>query len=185
MSLRRAARAVLGTALLAALSGGAAAPASAQENRSQRFFEERLLADRATSSEIKTLLRTGAGFVDRGVVYRDLTGDKRDDAVVRVHSGGATGVVAVYVFSTANRRGGRLRVVFRAQSLIRASTRVLKGVLSYRTSRYEPGDELCCPARLTQTTLGWDRRQRRLRARERVTFAPEPEARTPAAPAAP
>ena len=35
--------------------------------------------------------------------------------------------------------------MFRSQSLMRASTRVLKGVMSYRTSRYDPGDELCCP----------------------------------------
>jgi hypothetical protein len=59
---------------------------------------------------------------------------------------------------------------------------VLKGVLSYRTSRYEPGDELCCPTRLTQSTLGWSRRDRRMRVRERVTFTPPPEAQAPAAP---
>ncbi len=167
-------------AVLAAL--WVAAPASAQKTQSQVFFEQRLLADRLTSKSIKTLLRTGGGFVDRGVVFRDLTGDKRDDAVVRVHSGGAAGVVAVYVFSTANRKGGRLRAIFRSQSLMRASTRVLKGVLSYRTSRYEPGDELCCPARLTQSTLEWDRDERRMRVGERVTFVPPPEAVAPTAP---
>ena len=181
MSPRRALQAAGLAAVLAALLG--AAPASAQKTQSQRFFEERLLADGLTSDAIKTLLRSGGGFVDRGVVFRDLTGDKRDDAVVRVHSGGAAGVVAVYVFSTANRKGGKLRAVFRSQNLMRASTRVLKGVLSYRTSRYEPGDELCCPARITQSTLVWKRRERRLRVRERVTFAPPPVAQAP--PAAP
>jgi hypothetical protein len=164
--------------LLAVLCG----PAFAQKNQSQQFFEQRLLQDRLTSSAIKTLLRSGGGFVDRGVVFRDVTGDKRDDAVVRVHSGGAAGVVAVYVFSTANRKGGKLRAVFRSQSLMRASTRVLKGVVSYRTSRYEPADELCCPSRITQSTLGWVGRERRFRVRERVTFAPPPEAQAPAAP---
>jgi hypothetical protein len=181
MSTRRLAHAAGLVAVLAALLG--AAPASAQKSQSQAFFEQRLLADRLTSKAIKTLLRSGGGFVDRGVVFRDLTGDKRDDAVVRVHSGGAAGVVAVYVFSTANRRRGKLKVVFRSQSLMRASTRVLKGVLSYRTSRYEPGDELCCPARITQSTLGWNAGERRLRVRERVTFAPPPQAQAP--PAAP
>jgi hypothetical protein len=180
MSGRRALRAACVAAVLGA--GWSAAPASAQETQTQRFFEERLLGDRKTSAAVKTLLRTGGGFVDDGVVFRDLTGDDRDDAVVRVHSGGAAGVVAVYVFSTANRKGGRLRVVFRSQSLVRASTRVLKGVVSYRTARYEPGDELCCPARLTQSTLRWSNRERRFRVRERVTFEPPPEARAPAAP---
>jgi len=170
-------------AVLAALWG--ATPASAQKTQTQAFFEQRLLDDGRTSKPIKTLLRTGGGFVDRGVVFRDLTGDKRDDAFVRVHSGGAAGVVAVYVFSTANRKGGKLRAIFRSQSLMRASTRVLKGVASYRTSRYEPGDELCCPARLTQSTLAWNADERRMRVSERVTFVPPPEAGAPAAPVAP
>jgi hypothetical protein len=156
--------------------------AATAKDATQQFFEARLLQDRLTSSSIKTLLRSGGGFVDKGVVFRDLTGDKRADAVVRVHSGGAAGVVAVYVFSTANRKGGKLRAVFRSQSLMRASTRVVKGVVSYRTARYEPGDELCCPTRITQSTLGWDNDERRFRVRERVTFEPPPEAQAPAAP---
>lgn len=183
MSARRISRLAGLTALLTALCvARSAGTASAQKNQSQAFFEQRLLADGLTSKPIKTLLRSGGGFVDRGVVFRDLTGDKRDDAVVRVHSGGAAGVVAVYVFSTANRKGGKLRAIFRTQKLMRASTRVLKGVLSYRTSRYEPGDELCCPARLTQSTLAWNRDERRMRVSERVTFVPPPEAQAPTAP---
>jgi hypothetical protein len=166
--------------MLAAVWG--AAPASAAKTQTQTFFEQRLLADGLTSKPVKELLRTGGGFVDRGVVFRDLTGDKRDDALVRVQSGGVAGVVAVYVFSTANRKGGKLRAIFRSQSLMRASTRVLKGVASYRTSRYDPGDELCCPARITQSTLEWNADERRMRVKERVTFAPPPEAQAPAAP---
>jgi hypothetical protein len=180
MTVRRAARAA---GLAAALAAVWAAPASAQKSPSQTFFEQRLLADHQTSAAVKTLLQSGGGFVDRGVVFRDLTGDKRDDAVVRVQSGGAAGVVAVYVFSTANRKNAKLRPIFRSQSLMRASTRVLKGVLSYRTSRYDPGDELCCPARITQSTLAWNGDERRMRVSERVTFVPPPEAQAP--PAAP
>jgi hypothetical protein len=177
VSARRVLRAAVAAAVLAAL-WSAAATASAAQNQAQRFFEQRLLADRQTSPAIKTLLRSGAGFVDRGITFRDLTGDKRADAVVRVQSGGAAGAVAVYVFSTANRKGGRLRVIFRAQTLMRASTRVSEGVLSYTTARYDPGDELCCPARLTQSTLRWSARKRRLLVRERFTYEPPPEAPT-------
>ncbi|MEO8689596.1 MAG: hypothetical protein ABI611_15460 [Solirubrobacteraceae bacterium] len=180
MSARRVVRVTALVTMLAALWG--AAPASAQKTKTQAFFEQRLLADGRTSDAVKDLLRTGGGFVDRGVVFRDLTGDKRDEAFVRVHSGGAAGVVAVYVFSTANRKGGKLRAIFRSQSLMRASTRVLKGVASYRTSRYDPADELCCPARITQSTLAWHADERRMRVSERVTFAPPPQAQAPAAP---
>ena len=62
------------------------------------------------------------------------------------------------------------------------SSRGMQGVATYRTSRYEPGDELCCPARITQSTLAWNADERRMRVKERVTFAPAPAAQAPAAP---
>jgi hypothetical protein len=181
---RRLVLAAVAAAVLAA-PWCVAGAASAQQDQTQQFFEQRLLADRKTSSAIKALLRSGGGFVDRGTGFHDLTGDKRDDAVVRVQSGGAMGVVAVYVFSTANKKGGKLRVIFRSERLTRASTRVVKGILSYRTARYEPGDELCCPAQITQSTLGWSSRDHRMHVRDRVTFVPPPEAQAPTAPTAP
>ena len=173
------ARRILHAALLAAALVALAAPAAVAKDATQQFFEQRLLADKLTSKPIKQLLQSGGGFVDKGVVFRDVTGDKRDDAIVRVQSGGVNGVVAIYVFSTANRKGGKLRAIFRTQSLMRASTRVLKGVVSYRTSRYAPGDELCCPSQVSQSTLAYDRDARRMRVKERVVFAPPPQAQAP------
>jgi hypothetical protein len=177
----------LGAVILAAVAAAlllVAVPARAKD-QTQQFFEQRLLADKKTSKEIKELLQTGGGFVDKAVVFRDVTGDKRDDAVVRVQSGGVNGVVAVYVFSTANKKGGKLRAIFRTQSLTRASTRVLKGVVSYRTSRYEPNDELCCPSHITQSTLEYVKSEHKMRVKDRVTFAPPPQAQAPAAPPPP
>jgi hypothetical protein len=175
------ARRLLHAALLAAALVALAAPAAGAKDATQQFFEQRLLADKLTSKPIKQLLQSGGGFVDKGVVFRDVTGDKRDDAIVRVQSGGVNGVVAIYVFSTANRKGGKLRAIFRTQSLMRASTRVLKDVVSYRTSRYAPGDELCCPSQVSQSTLAYDRDARRMRVKERVVFAPPPQAQAPPA----
>jgi hypothetical protein len=177
--------AVPAAALVAVCAGWVGTDSAGAKNMTQQFFEQRLLGDKQTSKAIKELLQRGGGFVDKGVVFRDVTGDKRDDAIVRVQSGGVNGVVAVYVFSTANKKGGKLRAIFRTQSLTRASTRVLKGVVSYRTARYEPGDELCCPAHVTQSTLGWDKDGRRMKVVDRVTFVPPPEAQAPAAPAPP
>ena len=172
------ARLILAAFVAAALLAPAVAVA---KDQTQQFFEQRLLADKRTSKTIKELLQRG-GFVDKSVAFKDVTGDKRDDAIVRVNSGGANGAVAVYVFSTANKKGGKLKVIFRSQKLMRASTRVRKGVVTYQTARYEPGDELCCPTRITQSTLGWDNDERRFRVRERVTFEPPPEAQAPATP---
>ena len=162
------------------------APAAASaKDQTQQFFEQKLLADKRTSKAVKELLQSGGGFVDKSVVFRDVTGDKRDDAIVRVNSGGANGDIAVYVFSTANKKGGKLKVIFRSQTLIRASTRVHKGVVTYQTARYEPADELCCPSNVTESTLGWDKATGRMKVVKRETFAPPPEAQAPAAPAPP
>ena len=175
------ARLILAVFVAAALFAPAIAAA---KDQTQQFFEQKLLADKRTSKPVKELLQRG-GFVDKKVVFRDVTGDKRDDAIVRVNSAGANGDIAVYVFSTANKKGGKLRAIFRSQKLMRVETRVSKGVVSYRTARYEPGDELCCPAHVTESTLAWDKDDRRMKVVKRETFAPPPEAQAPAAPAPP
>lgn len=136
--------------------------ATAEQTRSQQFFRDRLLADGSVSPAIKELLRSG-GFVDPAIVFQDLTGDGKDDAVVRVNTGGAQGSVAVYVLSTDTRtRSSDLVPVFRSEKLIRASTRVTKaGEVSYRYARFRPGDELCCPTEIGVATLGWDSERKR------------------------
>jgi hypothetical protein len=155
---------------LAALVSPAAA--QAQGGGSQAFFTAKLLEDRRTIAPIKDLLRTG-GFVDRRVVFRDVTGDGRSDAVVRVQSGGAAGVVAVYVFSTHG--AGELRAVFRAQRLMRASTRIARGRLAVSYARYGPTDPLSAPARIDEARLRWDRRRKRLVVAQRVRVHPPPD----------
>jgi hypothetical protein len=152
----------------------AAAPlARAEPSQSQEFFREKLLQDGRTSREIKDLLgEGGGGFVDRRITFKDLTGDDKADAVVRVQSAGAAGIVAVYVFSTAG--ADELRAVFRSQSLTRASTRVRAGRVSYRYARFAPGDELCCPSRIDESRLRWRPRKERFVVVKRVQVHPEP-----------
>ena len=161
----------LAAAVLALLAS--AAPAGASQSTTQQFFKARLIADRHTSREIRDLLGTGRGFVDRAVKFRDLTGDGKADAVVRVQSGGVLGAVALYVFSTDAGRGNtRLRVVFRSQKLYRAETRIRQGVLRYRSARALPGDEPCCPSRETESRLRWRELRRRFEVVERRDVAP-------------
>ena len=160
-------------ALAAGLAIAAPAPALAAQTATQRFFAERLLADDGTSREIRELLRSNRGFVDKGVAFKDLTGDGKTDATVRVQSGGASGAVAVYVLSTdGGRRNGPLRVVFRTQQLLRAQTRIRDGVLRYRSSRPRPGDELCCPSRVSESRLRWRERRSFFSVVERREVAP-------------
>jgi hypothetical protein len=171
--MRRAAGALTAVAALAA---ALAAPASAAQDQAQRFFAQKLIADERTAEPIRDLLATGGGFVDRSIAFRDLTGDDRAEAIVRVQSNGAAGVVAVYVFSAHRRRGeGReLRAIFRSQSLRRASTRVAEGALRYRYGRFADGDQVCCPAQEIEATLRWDEDKGRLVVAERTTVAATP-----------
>ena len=161
------------TLAVAAASLALGSAAQAQQSTTQRFFTERLLAHEDTSREIRDLLQSRAGFVARDVAFRDLTGDEKADAVVRVDSGGAAGVVAVDDFSTdTGRRRGPLEVVFGSQELLQAETRIRDGVLRYRSARPQPGDEVCCPSRLAESRLRWRERRHRFDVVERREVAP-------------
>ncbi|MGI8594585.1 MAG: hypothetical protein ACR2ML_09535 [Solirubrobacteraceae bacterium] len=152
-------------ALLACGASLALAPAAgAATTRQQKLFTKLILEDRRTGSEVRELLRTREGFVDDQVLFADLTGDGRQDAVVSVASGGAAGDVAYYVFSTQGRDAGdELRAVYRSEGLYRSSVRVRRGRLISRVPRYEPTDPLCCPKAILERTLRWSRDAKRFR----------------------
>ena len=140
-----------------AVAAAAVAPAGAEPSRSQSFFRAQILADNATTDEIVDLLRSG-GFVDKKIKFDDLTGDGRQDAVVRVTTGGAAGIVGLYVFTTDGKtQSDTLRVRFRRQALVRGSTSVAKHVLTYKTRTYAAGDELCCPSEVDEFVVKWDK----------------------------
>lgn len=162
-------RKALLVSLAAVLLGLAGATALARPTAAQQLFRAKLLGDRAVAHDVKTRLRKG-GFVDRRVIFADLTGEGRSDAVVLVHSGGSAGRVALYVFSAG--RGDELAIVYRNQRLYRASARVPRGgsSLFYTVPLYEPGDELCCPAARRETELRWDARRQRFRVAGRRTI---------------
>ena len=169
--MRRGRAAIALAAAGIALAAPASAPAA--QTATQRFFTERLLADDDTSREVRDLLRSGEGFVDNRVAFKDLTGDRKADATVRVQSGGASGAIALYVLSTdTGRRDSGLRVVFRSQELLRAETRIRDGVLRYRSARPQPGDELCCPSRLSESRARWRESRHRFEVVERREVGP-------------
>lgn len=141
----------LALAGFAALAGG--------QSSSQSFFRNALLRDAQTTAPVKTLLRSDGGFVNPRVTFAELTGDRRQDAVVLVSSGGAAGDVAAYVFSVDGARDGQLRPVYRGQGLFRASARITRGVVTVRVPQWRPGDELCCPGSVREQDLRWDRRR--------------------------
>src|SRR4051812_7907831 len=98
-----------------ALLGVLAAPATAQQQPAnpQGLFKQTLLDDAKTSADVKSMLRSGRGFVEPAPVFADVTGDGKSDALVRVLTGGVAGAAAVYVLSTDGTTSSDLRVVMR------------------------------------------------------------------------
>jgi hypothetical protein len=180
--MRRSALPLLAAcAVVAAPAATAAAP-----TQSQTLFGDTLVKDAKTTSAVKKLLRSGAGFVDPEIAFADLTGDGKSDAVVLVRTAGAAGAVAVYLFSTDGAKPGAkseaLRVVFRSQLLYRATTQVRGATLVLRTPHWARGEDFCCPAKVTQRSYVWDPATKTLTRRD-IRDIPGPGA-PPQAPAA-
>src|SRR3954447_3232330 len=147
-----------------------AVPATAQQKPSnpQSLFKATLLDYANTSKDVKSMLRSGRGFVEPSPVFADVTGDGKSDALVRVMTGGA---VAVYVLSTDGTTGSDLKVVMRNQRLYRATLRVnAVHNLVVRVPVYRAGDALCCPSRARDRTYAWDAKAKQLRRISIVEF---------------
>jgi hypothetical protein len=159
VAMRRVRASVLPLALLAACATPAAT-AQADPTPSQTVFTQKLIDDPATSAGVKRLLTTKAGIVDPRSGFVDVTGDGRQDALVLVSSTGAAGAVALYVFSTHGQQTAgdqtSLKVVFRLQSLSRATLRISGTTLVVLEPRWSKGDDLCCPKRLRERDYRFD-----------------------------
>jgi hypothetical protein len=146
-----------------------AAPATAQEP--QALFKRKLLADDGTSKDVKSMLRSGRGFVEPHPAFADVTGDGKADALVRVMTGGAAGAVAVYVLSTDGTKSSNLRVVMRNQRLYRATLKVNDvHNLVVRVPVFAAGDTMCCPSRARDRTYAWDAKAKQMRRISMVEF---------------
>ena len=111
------------------------------------------------------------GFVSSDVLFADLTGEGKADAVVTVDSGGSAGIIAVYIFSAGT--GNDLKVVYRNQRLYRGLARINPGpALVYVLPQYTDGDELCCPSSYRETELKWNAKTKQFSIAKRRTVLP-------------
>jgi hypothetical protein len=169
---------ILPAALLTlALASGAglaiSTGSSAEPSKSQELFKKTLLEDEQTTASVKGLLSEGGGFVAPDIVFSDITGDGRTDALVLVETGGVAGAVALYVFSTDGEAADSpLRAVYRSQRLYRASVEPAGTTLKLRTPSFAEGDDVCCPAKVRQRTYEWSATAKTLRQRSSVEFVP-------------
>ena len=111
---------------------------------------------------MQTALRQiGSGDVDvKGIIYADLTGDGREDAVVPVTSGGTVGNIAYFVYTL---QYGAPQMIL-TRRLEKGSAGGLKmsivdGKLTETAAEYGAEDPLCCPSALRRTTFRWDGKQ--------------------------
>lgn len=147
-----------------------AAPAGAKLSAPQKLFRQKLLDSKAVAHSVKVTLKKG-GFVDKEILFADLTGEGKDDAVVMVDSGGASGVIALYVFSAGSATD--LHIVYRNQRLYRGEARINPGPeLVYALPVFKAGDELCCPSAYRETTLKWNAKTKRFGVSQRRTVTP-------------
>jgi hypothetical protein len=152
-------------AALAVLGAPAAAqaqdPAPEQDVSPQELFGDVIARDERTTTAVKRLLASGAGFVSPRAQFADLTADGKEDAVVAVATPGATGAVAGYVLSAHGSRSGRLRVLFSSQTEYRLRLRVEGATLTLAVPAWGEGDDLCCPSRLRERDYAWSAAARR------------------------
>lgn len=106
----------------------------------------------------KLLDQLGSGKVDKpATLYADLTGDRREEAVVPVTSQGTLGNIAYLVLRLDS---GKPEVVL-TRTLDKTSASGLQmsvddGVLLETRGVYGPEDPFCCPSQLRETTFHWD-----------------------------
>lgn len=144
-----------------------AAPAQAAQTPAQKLFRSKLLTSGVVAKSVKVTLKKG-GFVDRRILFDDLTGEGKADAVVMVHSGGSARRIALYVFSAGT--GSDLKIVYRNQRLYRARVRLQDpSQFVYGIPRHAPGDDLCCPSQVRETALGWRAQDKRFVVTDRRT----------------
>lgn len=101
----------------------------------------------------------GGQITPARIAYVDLTGDRVDDAVVVVESGGTAGDLGAAVFSTA---GGKPRLLGYVDHAGRVEVRLggpVAAVIVVTQGVYALADAQCCPSKLRELILQWDGRQ--------------------------
>ena len=144
----------------------------------QALFRQAVLDDSHTTSAVRGLLQSGAGFIDPATQFGDITGDGKADAVVRIDTGGAAGAVAAYVLTSDGSSSSKLRIVFRNQQLYRVTARIENGAVVLTEAKYARGDEPCCASKKVQRTYAWDATTRTLKRTSSTEIA-GPGAPTP------
>ena len=120
------------------------------------------------------IAQLGSGSVEsRAILYADVTGDQREEAIVPVTSQGTLGNIGYVVFTLES---GKPAIVLR-RTVDRSAASGLQmsveaGVLLETRGVFGPDDPLCCPSQLRETTFSWDGSQ--LQVKDEVLVQQDP-----------
>jgi hypothetical protein len=119
--------------------------------------------------------RLNGGSLDAAAtLYADVTGDRREEAVLPITSGGTQGNLAYLVFTM--REGVPALVLIRTAGTSSAGgirLSVEDGELVETAAVYDDEDPLCCPSELRRTIFRWDGKQLQVQKEEKL---PNPNA---------
>jgi hypothetical protein len=101
-----------------------------------------VLSDPRVSATVKDVIRSCNECGLGNPVYRDLTGDRIEDVLVPIDSGGSSGVIAFYVYSPQH---GRLRDVFAFEHELGLVVSVHAADIVLVLPVYHADDPHCCP----------------------------------------
>jgi hypothetical protein len=125
--------------------------------------------------QAKALLdQLGSGKIDKAAtLYADLTGDRREEAVVPVTSQGTLGNIAYLVLKLDS---GKPEVVL-TRTMDKTSASGLQmsiddGVLQETRGVFGPEDPFCCPSQLRETTFHWDGSELQVESEQLVRLPP-------------
>lgn len=127
---------------------------------------------------VSTLGQLGGGaLVPADILYADLTGDRREEAVVPISSQGTLGNIAYLVFTMVD---GEPTPVLR-RTLDRGSAAgglvmaVADGTLIETAGEFGPEDPFCCPSFLRRTYFRWDGTALQVEREERLANPIQPK----------
>ena len=93
------------------------------------------------------------------ITYADMTGDRIDDAVAVVESGGTGGDLGAAVFSAADGLPKLLGYIDRAGRVEVRLAGPMAGVIVVTHGAFAPADPQCCPSKLREIVSQWDGKQ--------------------------
>ncbi len=108
---------------------------------------------------VKALGQLGGGaLVPADILYADLTGDRREEAVVPISSHGTLGNIAYLVFTMVDDEPTPVlrRTLDRGSAAGGLVVAVTDGTLVETAGEFGPEDPFCCPSGLRRTYFRWD-----------------------------